>query len=83
MKKDIDGTTTFEMLSIFPFDDEEFDETWGGLFKFFTVKSGPDETKVQVLFRLFSYEEDPYEIDVSLAPLFHWHVKKQPAGSIA
>lgn len=81
-EKDIDGTTTFEMLSIFPFNDEEFDETWGGLFKFFTVKTGSNETKVQALFRLFSYEEDPYEIDVSLAPLFHWNVKKQPRDQL-
>lgn len=76
-RKSIDDAYTFEMLSIFPFNDEKFDVTWGPFFKFFTVTAGPKEDKVQALFRIFSYEQDPYHIDLSLAPLFHWHVEKQ------
>lgn len=75
--KDTDGTVSFDMLSIFPFNDEKFDNAYGPFFKFFSVKAGPDETKVQALFRMFSYEEDPYHVDLSLAPLFDWHVVKQ------
>jgi hypothetical protein len=76
-RKAMDDTVTFEMLSIFPFDDDKFDATWGPFFKFFTVTAGPNETRVQALFRLFHYEQDPYQIDLSVAPLFHWHVEKQ------
>jgi hypothetical protein len=81
-RKTLDDTYTFEMLSIFPFSDENFDNTYGPFFKFFTVTSGPDETKVNLLFRLFSYEEDPYRVDVSLAPLFDWHLVKQPRDQL-
>ncbi len=76
-RKDVDGTVDFEMLSIFPFNDEDFDKTYGPFFKFFSVRAGPEETKVQALFRIFNYEQDPYRIDLSLAPLFDWHVVKQ------
>jgi hypothetical protein len=73
----VDGTVDFEMLSIFPFNDDDFDKTYGPFFKFFSVRAGPEETKVQALFRIFNYEQDPYRIDLSLAPLFDWHVVKQ------
>ena len=76
-RKGLDDTVTFEMLSIFPFDDDKFDATWGPYFKFFSVTAGPNETRVQALFRLFNYEQDPHHIDLSVAPLFHWHVEKQ------
>ncbi|MCC6465456.1 MAG: hypothetical protein IT463_08980 [Planctomycetes bacterium] len=76
-RKDLDDTVSFEMLSIFPFNSERFDNTYGPFFRFFSVKAGPKETQVQALFRIFSYEQDPYRIDLSLAPLFHWHVEKQ------
>jgi hypothetical protein len=76
-EKTRDDVYSFEMLSIFPFADERFDRTWGPFFKLFTVRSGPDETAVQALFRIFNYEEDPYRVDLSLAPLFDWHVVKQ------
>lgn len=76
-RKGLDDSVTFEMLSIFPFDDDKFDANYGAFFKFFTVTAGPREDKVQALFRMFSYEQDPYHIDLSLAPLFHWHVEKQ------
>ena len=76
-KKDVDDTVTFEMLSLFPFNDEKFDRTYGPLFKFLTVRAGPEETSVSILFNMFSYEQDPNHIDLSLAPLFHWTVEKQ------
>jgi hypothetical protein len=76
-KKDVDDTVTFEMLSLFPFNDEKFDRTYGPLFKFLTVRVGPKETAVSFMFDIFHYEEDPNHIDLSLAPLFHWTVEKQ------
>lgn len=75
-KKDLDGTVHFDMLSIFPFNDDKFDNTYGPFFKFFSVSAGPKETRVQALFRLFQYEQDPNHISLSLAPLFDWHVQK-------
>lgn len=81
-RKDVDGTVDFEMLSIFPFNDEKFDNLYGPYFKFFTVRAGPEETRVTTLFNIFSYEEDPYKIDLSLAPLFDWHVVKQASDRL-
>lgn len=81
-QKDPDDTVNFEMLSIFPFNDEKFDKTYGPLFKFLTVRAGPKETSVNVLFRMFQYEQDPFRIDLSLAPLFQWHVDKQPRDQL-
>ncbi|MCC6575378.1 MAG: EF-hand domain-containing protein [Planctomycetes bacterium] len=76
-RKDPDNTVNFEMLSLFPFNDEKFDRTYGPLFKFLTVRAGPKEAAVQALFRIFNYEEDPTHLEVSLAPLFRWEVSKE------